>query len=62
MGTEFLKIKESEDALEIIKKTKAKHATELEIIKAIQSGNRDNSWIDKELVARGCEVIEDFYK
>lgn len=51
-----------EDAAELIEKTKKKHATELETIQAIKEGRRDNSWIDKELVARGCEMIEDYYK
>jgi Demethylmenaquinone methyltransferase len=51
-----------EDAAELIEKTQKKHAVEVEIIKTIQAGTRDNSWIDKELSARGCEVIEGFYK
>lgn len=51
-----------EDAPELIEKTKKKHATEVAAIKAIYEGNRDTSWIDKELSARGCEIIEDYYK
>lgn len=51
-----------EDAPELIEKTRKKHATEIETIKAIQEGRRDNSWIDKELTTRGCEIIEDYYK
>ena len=51
-----------EDAAELIEKTRKKHATEIETIKEIREGRRDNSWIDKELAARGCEVIEDYYK
>lgn len=49
-----------EDASELIEKTKQKHAAETEILKAIKAGTRDISWIDKELAAKGCEIIDDY--
>ena len=30
--------------------------------RAIEAGNRDKTWIERELQERGCEVIEDFYR
>jgi RraA family protein len=50
------------DALVILEKTKVKFLKEQEIYKAIEKGVRDKSWIDKELKARGCEIIDDYYK
>ena len=50
------------DAPVVLEKAKAKHAKEQAIFKAIEAGNRDKSWVDKELKARGCEIIDDFYK
>jgi RraA family protein len=50
------------DAAAIREKAKAKHAKEVAIFKAIEEGTRDKSWIDKELQARGCEIIDDYYR
>jgi len=51
-----------EDAPGILEKAKAKYAKEQAIFKAIEEGTRDKSWVDKELKARGCEIIDDYYK
>lgn len=51
-----------QDAPVILEKAKAKYAKEQAIFKAIAEGTRDKSWIDKELTARGCEIIDDYYK
>ena len=50
------------DAVELIEKARKKNNTETETIKEIKEGRRDTSWIDKELLAKGCEIIEDYYK
>ena len=36
----------------------AKHASETKSFAAIEAGTRDRSWIDKELLARGCTIEE----
>lgn len=51
-----------QDAPVIVEKAKAKQAKEQAIFKAIEEGTRDKSWMDKELKARGCEIIDDYYK
>jgi len=50
------------DAPVILEKAKAKQAKEQAIFKAIEAGTRDKSWMEKELKARGCQIIEDYYK
>ncbi|MCX7780104.1 MAG: RraA family protein [Negativicutes bacterium] len=50
------------DAPVVLEKAKAKYAKEQAIFKAIEEGTRDKSWVDKELKARGCEIIDDYYK
>ena len=50
------------DAPGIVEKAKIKQAKEQAIFKAIEAGTRDKSWVDKELAARGCEIIEDYYQ
>ena len=51
-----------QDAPELVEKAKGKQAKEQAIFKAIEAGNRDKSWIDRELKARGCEIIDDYYQ
>lgn len=51
-----------QDAPVIAEKAKAKQAKEQAIFKAIEEGTRDKSWMDKELKARGCEIIDDYYR
>ena len=51
-----------EDALELIEKTKKKQILEEKTMKEIAEGTRDSSWIDRELIAKGCEIVEDYYK
>ncbi len=51
-----------QDAPVILEKAKSKYAKEQAIFQAIAEGTRDKSWIDKELKARGCEIIDDYYK
>ena len=51
-----------QDASGILVKAKAKFQKEQEIFQAIEAGTRDKSWIDRELTARGCEMIDDYYK
>ena len=51
------------DAPRILEKAKAKLAKEQVIIKGIKEGTvRDKSWVDKNLAAIGCEIIDDYYK
>ncbi len=49
------------DAPVILEKAKAKFRKEQAIFKAIEEGTRDKSWVDKELKARGCEIIDAYY-
>ena len=49
------------DASDILGKAKAKFAKEQEIFQAIEKGTRDKSWVDKELKAHGCDIIDDYY-
>ncbi|NLS06862.1 RraA family protein [Rhizobium sp. P32RR-XVIII] len=49
------------DAAGIVEKAKKKQAAEAEKMKSILAGTIDTSWIDKELAAKGCEIIEDSY-
>lgn len=49
------------DAPAIAAKAKAKLENEQEMLKAIEAGTRDRSWIDASLQKLGCEVIEDYY-
>ena len=51
-----------EDALELIEKTKKKQILEEKTMKEIAEGTRDSSWIDRGLTAKGCEIVEDYYK
>lgn len=51
-----------EDASKLSEQTRKKYAGEQAIFEAIEKGGRDYSWIDKELAARGFEIIEDYYK
>ena len=50
------------DAPELLGKAQAKFQKEQEIFRAIEAGTRDKSWIDRDLKARGCEVIDDYCK
>lgn len=46
------------DAQPVLDKTRLKQAAEAEKMAAIRAGRADVSWIDRELAARGCEVID----
>lgn len=46
------------DAADILAKTLKKNAAEVEKMAAIRAGTADTSWIDRELAAKGCEVID----
>ncbi|MFD0682262.1 MULTISPECIES: RraA family protein [unclassified Paenibacillus] len=46
------------DAAEIAEKAKEKAAKEAASIKKIAEGNADKSWVDRELAALGCEIID----
>ena len=48
------------DAPLLAEKAKAKQAKEQAIFQAIEAGTRDKSWVDKELAARGCEIIDGY--
>ena len=50
------------DAPELLGKAQAKFQKEQEIFRAIEAGTRDKTWIDRDLKARGCEVIDDYCK
>lgn len=50
------------EAAEIAEKAKKKQAAEEEKMASIKAGTQNVSWIDKELSAKGCEIIEDFYR
>lgn len=50
------------DASYILEKARAKLANEKAVFKAIEEGKRDKSWVDKELEARGCEIIDDYFR
>ena len=49
-----------EDAPGLLIKAKAKFQKEQEIFQAIEAGTRDKTWIERELKARGCEVIDGY--
>lgn len=51
-----------QDAADLVVKAKAKFQKEQDIFRAIEAGARDKTWIDKELKARGCEVIDSYYE
>lgn len=46
------------DAPDILRKTQKKNAAEMDKMAAIKSGTSDVSWIDRELTAKGCEIID----
>ncbi|MDH2327046.1 RraA family protein [Cereibacter sp. SYSU M97828] len=46
------------DAADILQKTRKKQAAEVEKMAAIKAGSADVSWIDRELAAKGCEIID----
>jgi RraA family protein len=50
------------DAAEIAEKARKKQASEDDKMKSIIGGTLNTSWIDKELAAKGCEIIEDTYR
>lgn len=50
------------DASVILEKAKAKQAKELISFQQIEAGTRDKSWVDKQLKAIGCEIIDDYYR
>ena len=50
------------DAAELLEVTRKKYAGEQAIFEAIEKGGRDYSRIDRELTAKGCEIVEDYYK
>ena len=47
-----------EDALELLKKTKAKNLAEQKIMEEIDNMGWDRTWVDKALQERGCEYID----
>ncbi|SFM14570.1 RraA famliy [Pelosinus propionicus DSM 13327] len=47
-----------QDALELLKKTKAKNLAEQKSMEEIEGMSWDRTWVDKALAARGCEIIE----
>ncbi len=49
-----------QDASEILVKAQAKFQKEQEIFRAIEAGTRDKAWIDRDLKARGCELIDGY--
>lgn len=51
-----------QDAPELKEAVLKKFAGEQAILEAIEKGGRDYSWIDKELNARGCEIIDKCYE
>jgi RraA family protein len=50
------------DAASVLEKTRKKNSAEVEKMRSIIAGTQDVSWIDKELAARGCEIIDDVYR
>jgi len=46
------------DAPDILRKTQKKNAAEMDKMAAIKDGTSDVSWIDRELTAKGCEIID----
>lgn len=50
------------DAADVLEKTRKKQAAEVAKMQSIRAGTLDTSWIDKELAAKGCEIIEDSYR
>ncbi|EJZ18558.1 RraA family protein (plasmid) [Rhizobium sp. Pop5] len=50
------------DAAEIAEKARNKQTSEDDKMKSIIGGTLNTSWIDKELAAKGCEIIEDTYR
>jgi len=50
------------DAAAVLEMTKKKQAAETQKMRAIMAGNSDTSWIDKALLDKGCEIIDDCYR
>ncbi|SMO85342.1 RraA family protein [Paracoccus laeviglucosivorans] len=46
----------------ILAKAQKKQADEGAKMAAIRGGTNDVSWVDRELAAKGCEIIDDFWK
>lgn len=46
------------DAADILAKAEKKQAAEVAKMAAIRNGTNDTSWVDRELAAKGCEVID----
>lgn len=51
-----------EDVGDLIEKAHEKHKGERDIMKIIREGKRDYSWIDKELIAKKCEILDEVSK
>lgn len=51
-----------QDASELREEVLKKYAGEQAILEAIEKGDRDYSWIDRELSAKGCEIIDSYYE
>lgn len=49
-------------AKEIAAKAWKKHETEAASLEQIANGRRDKFWVDKALEAKGCEIIDDYYR
>ena len=50
------------DAADIAAKARKKHAAEEEKMASIKAGTLNTDWIDKELSAKGCEIIDGVYQ
>ncbi|MBB3962915.1 RraA family protein [Rhizobium metallidurans] len=50
------------DAADIAAKARKKHAAEEEKMASIKAGTLNTDWIDKELAAKGCEIIDGVYR
>ncbi|MEC5320503.1 RraA family protein [Brenneria populi subsp. brevivirga] len=48
-------------AQDVFEKAKEKNDKESELINLIKEGRRDNSWIDKTLESKKCEIIDGYY-
>ncbi len=51
-----------EDVGDLIEKAHEKHKGERDIMKIIREGKRDYSWIDTELIAKKCEILNEVSK
>lgn len=49
-------------AADILAKSQNKQAAEGDKMAAIRNGTNDVSWVDRELAAKGYEIIDDIWK